>query len=182
MIYKFVALIDIDGFLADLHTEWLRRYNEKYNDQLTVRDITDWNIHKFALPECGTSMYDFIEDPSIYDDVEPLMGSLGFVNALYGHPSIRTVYVTSSTVGTMGRKYKWLKDNGFPVTPKGYIETADKSLIRGDVLVDDYQENLKTFTGNKILFDSYWNRSVLGGDYFRAYDYNDVMKIISEML
>ena len=110
---KLIVFIDIDGFLADLHTVWLRRYNDKYNDQLRVRDIKDWNIHQFTLPECGTSMYEFIEDPTIYDDVQPLMGSLSFVNTLYNHPSIRTVYATSATVGTMGRKYKWLKDNGF---------------------------------------------------------------------
>lgn len=175
-------LIDIDGTVADLGTEWLGKYNLDYNDTLTNDDILNWNTHTFVKPECGTKIYDYLSLPDLYDNVKPIPGALEVIGQLRqeGH---RIIYVTS---GLYPAKIEWLFKRGF--MPDGYIGWAsspdfviahDKSLIRGDLLVDDKPENVYDFNPDtSILFDQPWNREA---QYLtRARGWSDVYSIISE--
>ena len=121
--------VDVDGTVADLHTVWLARYNQDYNDNLQSNEIIAWNIHEFTKPECGKRMYEYIEYPSIYDDVLPINGSLEVINELKAkRKDLRIIYVTNSTLGTAGRKYTWLKHYGFLDKLDDYVEAKDKAL------------------------------------------------------
>ena len=41
---KLTIAVDVDDVVADLITEWLKRYNHDYNDTKTPADITQWAI------------------------------------------------------------------------------------------------------------------------------------------
>ena len=149
---------DVDGFLANLHKSWYARYNEDYNDNLQAEDVTEWGVHKFVKPECGNRIYEYLKDPSLYDDVLPYVGALETIKELK-RLGYRVVYATSSPIESSGRKFFWLKQYGFIREQKDYIEVSDKSLVRADILIDDYQGNLDGFEGKKILFAQPWNMS-----------------------
>jgi 5'(3')-deoxyribonucleotidase len=151
--------MDVDGVCADLLSVWLYRYNKDYSDGLKLSNILDWNLHQFVKPECGTRMYNYIEDPTIYDGVLPIEGAMRGVKFLR-ELGYRVVFVTSSTVGCSGRKYKWLKDFGFieEGNLKDYVEMVDKSLINSDYLVDDYTVNIESFKGIGVLFSQPYNK------------------------
>lgn len=149
-------LFDVDGVLADLHTAWLKRYNLEYNDKLVVNDMTQWDIECLVKPECGTKIFDFL-DYTIYEEVKPFRGALTAVR--YARQWSRVVFVTTPCNNHGGAKLVWLNKHGFEVDKKDYIECHDKSLIRGDVLIDDCPENLLNFVGLAILFDRPWNWS-----------------------
>ena len=102
-------LVDVDGVCADLHSSWLRRYNEDYNDHLIAADITRWQIHEFAKPECGTKIYEYLSDPALYEDTMEIWGALDGINKLrsLGH---EVVFVTS---GFIPGKVEWLCKRGF---------------------------------------------------------------------
>lgn len=168
--------LDIDGVCADLITPWLFRYNIRYNDDLTIDDITDWNIHNFVKPECGTKIYDYIEDPTLYDLVLPIKNSLFGVSALRDM-GYRVVFVTSSTLGASGRKFRWLQDYGFTKDLKDYVEMSDKSLFAGDYLVDDYIVNINGFNGDGVLFTQNYNKRFTHTP--RVNDWNEVIRFFS---
>ena len=169
--------IDVDGVCADLHTPWLGGYNFDWNDNLQISDITDWYIHQFVKTECGENIYKYIEDPKLYDNVLPITGSLEHINKLR-ELEFRIVYVTSSTRGTMGRKYDWLLEYGFINRLDDYVETKDKSLILTDALIDDYHGNLENFVGYKFLFDSPWNQGKARKDMVRVYNWEDTVELV----
>lgn len=159
---KSTIAIDVDGTVADLHTPWLARYNRDFDDTLTIDKITDWALGAFVKPECGTGIFEYLHDPSIYDDVKPIPGALNAVLRLrnMGH---RVIFVTSCNKHMSGRKFQWLADNGFIDTmygtiSKDYVEAHDKSLIRADVLIDDYAGNFAGFRGDNVLFLQPWNK------------------------
>jgi len=151
---KIIA-VDVDDVCADLVTEWLRLYNLDFKDNLKREDITNWHIHEFVKPECGEKIYEYVETKSIYDNVAQIKDSLKGVTIL--KTIGRVIFVTASTNGASGRKYLWLKDNGYIDSPKDYIECLDKSLIKYDILIDDKYDNIKN-SSNNILFDAPWNR------------------------
>ena len=54
------ALIDIDDTIADTIKVWIRRYNQKYKDKLKIKQIKDWNLVQYTVPECGDKIYEFL--------------------------------------------------------------------------------------------------------------------------
>jgi len=154
---KSIVAIDVDGTVAALDIEWIRRYNRDYNDNMTVEQWTEWDIHKLIKPECGLKIYEYIEDPTIYDDVLPIPFSQVAVGEI--KKISRVIFVTNSTVGASGAKYNWLKRYGFLNDLKDYVECKDKSLIRASHLIDDRVENLEDFSGIGLLYQQPWNKN-----------------------
>jgi 5'-nucleotidase len=172
-----VIAIDVDGVVFDLVSEVLRRYNKDWDDHLAVSDITQWDVSKFAKPECGVKIYEYFEMPDAYEQALPVQNAYhGLLEiAKDGH---RIVFVTTAAPGTAGVKQHILSDYGYLKDRKNYVECADKSLIKADVLVDDGIHNLRHFSGERVIFDQPWNRHESIGGAWRAKDWEDVVKII----
>ena len=163
---KIIAF-DVDSVLAEIMVPWLKGYNRDYGDNLTVDQITGWEMTRYVKPECGSKIYGYLT-PELYDDTPVIPGAVSAVEMArrYG----RVIFVTSAQ-HTPGRKFFWLNQHGFYVNIKDYVECMDKGLIRADVLVDDYEVNLVEFPKG-ILFDQPWNRHsnlrrTVGFDNFR---------------
>lgn len=168
--------VDIDEVCANLIGEWIRLYNNDYNDNLKESDITDWDISKFVKPECGKKIYSYIKMRSIYDNVYPINGAKEGIKKLK-NLGYRTFYATSTPIETAGVKYAWLKKNGFEVSQEDYMEVGDKSLIHASYLIDDRFENISKFKGKGILFNSPWNKKYPYKD--RVNNWDDIINIFS---
>jgi len=151
---KIIA-VDVDGVVAENHVEWLARYNRDYNDTLTKDDWISWGIDKFVKPECGLKIYNYLKDPTLYDNIKPISGALETINDL--SKKYRIIYVTATPIEASGVKYNWLKKYNFITRIQDYVECSDKSLILADYLIDDNIDNIKTFSGVGYIFTQPWN-------------------------
>ena len=157
-----IVLVDVDDVVANLVEHWLSIYNDIAKDTVVVNDITDWDIAKFVKPDWKGGIYDILRRPNLYDGVEPVDGALDGVKRLI-NAGYRIVYVTAPVIETAGSKYFWLRTNGFPITQDNYVEAKDKSLIRGDFMIDDGVHNIETTcAGDTLLFSKPWNRDYTG--------------------
>ena len=147
-----IVYVDVDEVCAQLHPVWLKHYNKDWDDNLKSEDVTDWAIEKFVKPECGVKIYDYIKNPSIYDEIIPNPGALEGVNRLR-ELKYRVLFPTSCGEGISGRKFFWLKDWGFIQKIRDYIEISDKGLLLGDYMFDDYYDNAVSFTGYAYLLN-----------------------------
>jgi len=151
-----IIAIDVDGTIADLLPEWLGRYNRDYHDTLTEDKIVRWGIHEFVKPECGTKIYEYLKDPTLYDNVQPYPGAIEAIQKIK-FMGYRTVYPTVTPIETPGIKFNWLKKFGLIEDMRDYIEVTDKSLVAAYMLIDDRPENLDFFKGMKFLMLRPWN-------------------------
>ena len=176
-------LVDVDGVVADLHTEWLRLYNMEYDDDLTVDKITSWDMQSFVKPECGSKIFGYLHDLSLYNLVNPIDGAVSSVRWLRRH-GYDVRFVTS---GVFPAKVQWLGEQGlllgeYYMSSPDVIIAHDKSVINADIMIDDNYKNLETFQGKtKILFAQPWN-NVPVGNYFRADDWPDVIQFLARGL
>lgn len=176
-----VIISDIDEVLASLHHVWIRLYNEDWDDNLQPEDITKWEIEELTKPKCGRKIFEYLSLEGLYEDVEPISGALQGINTLrsQGH---RVVFVTSTMVDDPGRKFKWLVKHGFlsgdRESSKDYIECRDKSIIRGDLIIDDFTGNLKGFKGFRVLFDRPHNRETVEHYEWRASSWDSVIEAV----
>lgn len=148
-------LLDVDCVVADLMPEWLRRYNLDYDDNRLLDEITHWDMTKFVKTECGKRIYGYLSIPDLYNRVEPVKGAIEGIDYLRSR-GWKIVYV-SAGLSQAQAKYDWLLQRGLLHNEGEYIAAYDKSLIRGDVLIDDRMDNVRDFPGASILFTQPWN-------------------------
>lgn len=149
-------LVDVDGVVAQTDVEWLKLYNHDYGDEMTVDDWTHWYIHNLVKPECGTKIYDYLWRYDLYDKVLPMDGAVSGIHWLRERGN-RVVFVTS---GVQPAKIQWLEQYGLISNWKyssDVVVAHDKSIIMGDILIDDRIENCQNFHGMSWLFKQPWN-------------------------
>lgn len=184
---SLTVLADLDDVTCDLVPAWLARYNRDYADIVTREDIKSWNIPDWISSACGVKIYDYLNDPTLYDEVRPVLGSLPAIRYLR-HRGHRVVFVTSSNRQQMGAKYAWLERHGYfaEVAATGFkpsedfIVASDKSLVRGDLLIDDRPKNIETFPGSRIIYDRPWNQTTVAyaANAYRARNWSEVVQLV----
>lgn len=132
-------IIDLDSTVADLLPPWLARYNKEYNDNLTVEQITTWQMHELVKPECGANLYKYLT-PDLFASLKVLPGARESVQKLRndGH---EIAFVTAAPFGTADAKIAWTM-RWFDVKKDSVIACDRKYLFKADVLIDDSPQNI----------------------------------------
>jgi len=131
-------LIDCDGVLADFSGHLLRLVGS----ELTVEDITEWDIFKFMTPsqlECAKML---LAGPEFWASQPQIPGAAEGVEELRSGDHTITV-VTSPWYGceVWGHvRREWLKRN-FAVDAADVVVAARKERLQGEVFIDDKTEN-----------------------------------------
>lgn len=177
--------IDMDAIVADLLSEWVNRYNLEYNDKMTVADVTCWNWHKLAKPECGTKLYSILHDINYLEEVKPLPGAIAAVNKL-GQRGHEILMVSSPTANkeNFGERIEWC-NTYLGLSHREVILTHHKELLQLDILIDDSPDNLKKFAlknpeGLTFTIDYPYNKDSIVD--FRAADYKDTRQAWDQIL
>lgn len=171
-----IIALDVDDTVLDLMTKWLSLYNQRYGDNKQKSDITQWNFSYLLKPECGDKIYEYLQYPNLYDDMEEIEGALDGVKKLrdMGH---RIVYVTA---GMAKGKYIRLKELGFLEKEEDYVEARDKSLILADLIIDDRPFNIWQFKGKYgIVFDEPWSKDE--DLEYHAKDWKEIVKLVKKI-
>ena len=181
-------IIDVDDTTGDLLTTWVDDINKEFGTKLQRSDIQKWAISEYVPnhSQYSKGVYNLLT-AEMYERIQPIPGALEGVKTLRekGH---EIIFATSTPIGCEGAKLKWLIRHGFidggGVYNDGrvfsdYIEIHDKSLIRGDILIDDRDINVQNFPGNTILFDQPHNQSL--NWLTRASGWDRVLELVSRI-
>lgn len=143
---------DLDGVVIDLASSWMNQYNIDYDDHLTAEHILTYETHLYVKPECGMKIYDYLRIPSLYDHSYPVPGAIAGIKFLRD-AGYRVIFPTTVQDGVMEGKYNWLKRYNVLPDDKDLFVCRDKSLIKMDLLIDDYGKNIRLVDCPGILFD-----------------------------
>lgn len=160
MARRGIVLVDVDDTTADLCPTWVEAILQKHpelEDPYKNQKWTEWDLATVIPPDYHLSMWSLL-NRELYLSVKPIEGALEGVEQLR-QMGFRVVFVTTSTVTHAGAKLMWLQNNLF--LPPGqfcpdYVEACDKSLIRGDFIIDDRPSTCRNFQHAHPL-----NRSIL---------------------
>lgn len=173
--------VDVDAVVIDIHSAWLSLYNQDYDDSLSVDQITDWDMTKFVKPECGKDIYKYLPMESLYDTALAVDGAISSIHWLRQHD----YDVRFLTSGVQPAKIMWLGNRGLLISEHflfspDVIVAHDKSIVKGDILIDDNLKNCENFQGKSILFAQPWNNVV--SPFFRADGWPDVIQYLARGL
>ncbi len=151
----------MDSVTVDLMSKWFKRYNEDYQDQLLINEITNWDADLFVKPECGKKIYYYLSEPGFYRDLQPLPHAIEVLKRLALEYTI--FIVTTSPKNALIDKVEWVEEHLPFIGSSQIIFTHHKAQVKGDLLFDDAPHNLISFQksgGIAVAMDYPYNQKV----------------------
>ena len=137
-------LIDMDGVTVALLEEWIRRYNQIWNDNLKVSDIKSWSVHEWVKPECGKRVYEILKHRGLFDNLRPHDGAIETITEIVhrGH-DVRFCTAPPSADAALG-KVEWVTREfaHLDFNASHVMQLHDKAWINADALIDDKPETI----------------------------------------
>ena len=182
MSNKPVVLCDIDDVMWDFIPHMVAWYNRLSSEKIKVEDFKDWDVSK-VVPKSRLDIFWSIPTwQTFWDEIEPRFGASEHTRMLT--EDYQLYFVTATKLGICDHKInKFLKLFGW-IEPNQIIICRDKSMIRGDLLIDDAYHQLKDFPGKKILVTKSCNKTIdtQNSDILRGYDWSDIYIKVCELL
>lgn len=171
--------LDVDGVLRDIDERVIHYYKVFYNPDAKIKksDINIYKLHEH-FPEVKNFDNFFKEHAKgIFQDSLPYPGAVDFTRRLdYDGHNIHIV--TRQMPGVENYTVEWLRKHGFKYDTLHF--TKDKTIVKGDVTIEDNLENLIecSWDENVVCFAQNWNRGFSG---FRTNDYNAIANHINNL-
>lgn len=181
--HRPIICVDMDEVIADALGEHLLRYNRDFRTNLTVAHLEGRSLWDFVPPERAH----VLEQYMLSDDFFAVLGVMPHAQRVLERLQSRyEVFIATAAMEvptSFNAKFNWLAEH-FPFIPSSHIVfCGDKSILRGDYLIDDNPRQLQRFTAQRegeshregILFTAPANVNVQG--YRRVNDWLDVEKM-----
>ena len=161
-----IILIDQDNVLADFDggflTEWRRQFPTEVFVPFEQRQ--EFYVYKDYPKELKEKIVSVYTAPGFILNLPRLDGALEAVTQLVelGHEVRICSSPLSSYQNCVEEKYAWVERHFGKDFTKKIILAKDKTVIRGDLLIDDKPEisGLLNPAWEHIIFDRPWNRTV----------------------
>ncbi len=171
---KKILVFDMDNVMCDLQSAWLKLYNAKYHENVTIDQIKNYDIHRYVRQ--GHAIYEFINGPEIFRHLQPIPLALEGLKYLMkqGH---KVKICSAATERQIPGKLDWLKIHLPEIKREDIIFTFDKSIVKADFMFDDALHNLVASSCLvPVVFDQPWNQN--SRDFIRVYDWLDIIRLV----
>lgn len=176
-MFKKIIKIDCDGVLRNMLPLMCELYNDYYDDNLTIEDITDFDVNKI-FTKCENPYDFFFKNNAAYIYLNsPVCNKAKVAMDLLHEKGYHIIIV--STQPSFENQYftlQWLKEN--EIYYDSICFTKEKGMILGHIVVDDCVTNLlKCHELNKILINAPYNKNEKRYErYNNLYEYVESLK------
>lgn len=163
-----LVLVDMDGVLADfeghLMAQWRARHPNTFD--LAREERTTFYLSRLFPPEHRRKLFDIMYSENFFADLPPVAGGKKALNAM--KKLGWEVFLCSSPLlghkTGASEKYAWVERHLGREWPERLILAPDKTLVRGDILIDDRPEinGAAQPAWEHVLYDRPYNRQVQG--------------------
>jgi 5'-nucleotidase len=162
-------IIDMDDILADTSARILEIFNAANGLNLDKAYFEDKNFYELVHSGNYTSYRDALYQPGFFLDLPVFEDAVVSVQALQEKYEIFIVSAATEFPNSLGEKMLWLEKH-FPfIGWQNIVFCGDKSIVHGDIMIDDHARNFAHFSGRKMLFHSLHNTQVEGFERVRTW-------------
>jgi 5'-nucleotidase len=137
-------LVDMDGVLADFEGAFLDIYRRNYPDKpfIPLAERNSFYLRDQYAPELRSFIEGIYNSPGFYLDLPLIKGSAEGLQEMIstGHDVWICTAPSSSNPTCIQDKFDWLNRHFGSDLTKKLIVTGDKTIVRGDILIDDRPE------------------------------------------
>ncbi len=158
-----IYLIDMDGVIADFDAEFNTRWKERHPDKFWVhpKERTTFYLRDNYPAEYRPLLEEIYYEPGFYKALPPVKGSISALEELVKK---NEVFICTSSLlknpACIKDKLEWVEKHLGSSWVKKTIITKDKTIVRGDFLIDDKPEIKGIFQPiwEHILYDQPYNQ------------------------
>ena len=135
-------LVDIDDTITNMNHIWLKRVNAEYGTSYQYKDIAYWGFFG-DLQKKGLDVFKYLEMDDFYDEITIYPNAVSVLEHMVssGH---KVFLVTATNVLNPALQHKISRVlKAFDpklINKDSVVVTQDKSIINGDILIDDKLE------------------------------------------
>ena len=161
--------LDLDNVITDYSysaIEWFNeelshpKYKGKYPTDLEPKDVKDYSIWKnyHLSKQIGKPLMEEMHNtPGFFAELDPIPGAINAVRKLNQIYEIFIATKPQINELCIVEKMEWLNVHMPYIHEERVIFLQNKSVLYGDILVDDYWKHLFQFEGRGILFMQPYN-------------------------
>jgi 5'-nucleotidase len=165
-------IVDMDDVLADTSQPILDVFNNINNTSYDKEFFRDKIFYDFVSQEHFKPTRPYIERKGFFADLQVMSDAVEVMKELQKKYEIFVVSAATEFPNSLEEKYHWLGRH-FPfINWRNFVLCGDKSIVNGDIMIDDHEKNLKTFDGECLLFDAVHNWHLEG--YTRVQNWDEV--------
>lgn len=169
-------ILDQDDVLADTYSKLADIVVAEFNTGLTREAFYQKSFQEILSKPDQKRLLAVIHSKGFFADIPLVPNAPEAVRELSEKYDVFVATAAMEFPNSFNEKYDWLHQH-FPfIHWKNIIFLGDKSILRGDWLIDDMAYNLETFKGNTLLFSTTQNRNETS--FRRVYDWNEILKIL----
>lgn len=154
--------VDMDEVMADTLAEHLRRYNEAFDEAITLQDLAGKGIWEIAPSDRQQQLRAFLDAEDFFEDLPLIPGAQQVLEDLSTRFEIFVASQAMVVPNSLGPKYRWLQRHFSFIPPTHYVFCGNKSILRAEYLIDDIPRNLLRFEGQGLLFTAPHNLAATG--------------------
>lgn len=165
---KKIVLIDQDNTIADFEQGFLNAWRNEYSERefIELQNRKNPKIYQDYPEKYGANIKAIHTAPKFLLGLEPIRGSVEALKEMMKE-GLEVRICTSPFIdyeNCVLEKYLWIEKYLGREFTKNIILTRDKTLIKGDILIDDSPEikGLATPEWEHIVFDKPYNKQAPG--------------------
>lgn len=165
-------LVDMDGVLADVYSQFFDLHQKETGKRLSVKDIAGL-LEAEAFP----NQLKWVTTPGFFRNIPVMPGSSEGLKRLNDNYIVIVVSLATEFPNSLTDKQSWLHDN-FPfINWQQIVFCGSKNIIRADIMIDDHLKNLDDFDGDTIMFTQPHNM-LLNTRHRRVESWRDIEKVL----
>ena len=159
-------LVDMDGVLADWEAKFLSTWRERHPEKhyVPIEERSSFYVTENYPREWREIVRSIYVAPGFYRTLEPIEGGVEAIREMLelGHEVFVCTSPLSDYRNCVLEKYEWVEQFlGDDWIPR-LILTKDKTLVKGDILIDDNPRprGAETPDWEHVIYDQPYNRSI----------------------
>jgi 5'-nucleotidase len=160
-------LVDMDGVLSDFDGEFLKRWRERYPDKfyVPIEERTTFYVKEQYPNELKPLVSEIVGEPGFFRNMMPIHGGIEALAEMdnLGHEVFICTSPLSRYQNCVLEKFVWVEKHLGSNWVNRIILTKDKTLVKGDYLIDDKPEIKgmeNTPSWEHIIYDRPYNRGI----------------------
>jgi len=165
-------LIDMDDVLADASQSILDIFNRLNETHLGKSFFEGKSFYEYVHQSHFKPYREKLFEPGFFRNLKVMEDAVDVVKELNEKHEVFIVSAAMEFPNSLKEKHDWIEEY-FPfISWKNRCFCGDKTIVTGDVMIDDHEKNLKPFIGEKLLFDAIHNQTV--SNYNRVFNWKEI--------
>ncbi|MBI2731680.1 MAG: 5'(3')-deoxyribonucleotidase [Sphingobacteriales bacterium] len=166
-------IVDMDGVMADVYQQFFKMDAEEFGRRKALEEVLG-KIEKDAFKNERA----YVFRKGFFREAPVMEGAVETVQLLNEKYELFIVSAAMEFPHSLPEKLEWLTEH-FPfLSWQQLVFCGSKTVIKGDIMIDDHYKNLDHFTGRTILFTQPHNYGHDNKIHERVDDWKEIHRIL----